>query len=511
MSRFKAVVLSAFLLFLSFPAAFQSDNLVPPALSASVVWFSLVPLLISLRGLPSGSTFRWAFLFGFLSNGGIFFWVIIALGKYGGLSVPLSVSILLLLVALMALFPATALWATARLRSRLPDSLAGPLLLTLLEWARVYVPTQGFPWATPAYSLAGALPLIQIADRVGTAGLNLLIFGTNFALAESLLRWRGRRPLPWVGAGVAGILVAGPAIYGFLQPTDRSTLSPNSSPIRVALIQGNIAQDLKWEPEEKERILEMYKHLSLAARGWDPDLTVWPEAALPYVLPAEIAAIPKLSGFLERSDLLVGAPSASGGEGRIAFRNSAFVLSPGGEVRFRYDKEHLVPFGEYVPLSDILPMHHIVPAVAGNFEAGKGETLPRLREDPYGILICYELLFPSLSVDRVRKGARFLVNITNDAWFDRTSGPFQHAAFGVFRAVETRRPIVRSANTGVTTWFDAGGRMHTPTPLFTRGWIPAEITPSSEITFYVRFPWLVPLAVLVTLSAALLIGFTREP
>jgi apolipoprotein N-acyltransferase len=144
-------------------------------------------------------------------------------------------------------------------------------------------------------------------------------------------------------------------------------------------------------------------------------------------------------------------------------------------------------------------MEYIVPSVAGNFTSGSTAALPTLGAQAYGILICYELLFPDLSIDRVRRGAHFLVNITNDAWFDRTSGPYQHLRFGILRAIETRRPIVRAANTGVTTWFDATGRTHMPTGLFTRGFVIADISPSDKMTFYVRFPHLIPLAILLSL------------
>jgi apolipoprotein N-acyltransferase len=504
MRRFDAVFLSAVLYFLSFPAAFYSANLVPAKLSAVVVWFAFVPLLVALRGASPSTTFRWAYLFGFLSNLGIFFWVIIAMQKYGGLSVWISGSILLLMIVILAFYPAVSLWCAARLRSRAPVWATGPLLCTLLEWSRVYFPAGGFPWATPAYGLAGSLPLVQVADVVGTAGLNLFIFAVNFQLAEWIARRREGRSLPWAGIGTSAVLLLAVATYGWIRIAAEGSPAKAEGKIRVALLQGNIPQDLKWDPDEKDRILANYRQLTRAARESDPDLVIWPEAALPFTLSRDIQSIPFVSEFLGRSDLLAGAPTASGEKDALTFRNSAFVLSSDGRVRFRYDKQHLVPFGEYVPLSGFLPMRYIVPAVAGNFTSGAAQPLAKLGSQSYGILICYELLFPDLTLDWVRRGAHFLVNITNDAWFDQTSGPFQHVHFGIFRAVETRRFVVRAANTGITTWFDRTGRMHTPTDLFTRGFVIADISPSDEVTFYVRFPHMVPLAALILLALSLL-------
>lgn len=499
MSRLDAVFLSAFLYFISFPFAFNTPNLIPGALSATAVWFAFVPLLVALRKALPGESFRWTYLFGFLANAGVFFWVIIAIKKYGGLSIWVSGTILLLLILALALYPAVSLWATARFRPRAPFWLAGPLFFTLLDWIRVYFPLQGFPWATPAYSLSGSLPLVQSADLVGTMGLNLLVFGTNFALAEVIVRWRGKRSFPRILVSAAAFLFVFSASYGFYRLHPTAPPDPSVQKIRIALLQGNIPQDLKWNPDLRNQILSDYGKLTAAVRDSNPDLVVWPEAALPITLPRDIQSLPFLAGLTGGPDLLAGAATAFTRDNTTFFQNSAFVVEADGNVRLRYDKQHLVPYGEYVPFSDILPMEYIVPPVAGNFSPGSTPPLAEIHGHRYGILICYEALFPDLTLDFVRRGAGFLVNITNDAWFDRTSGPYQHVRFGILRAIETRRPVVRAANTGISTWFDPQGRMHTPTGLFKRGYVIADVAPQDRFTFYTRHPRLIPILTLLLL------------
>lgn len=509
MTRLYAVLTSAVLYTISFPVALYSPNLIPPALSGVVIWFAFVPLLLTLRTATPLDNLRFGYLFGILAHGGTFFWAIIAMQKYGGLSPWVSVSIYILMVLVLAPFPAIALYGAAKLRTKLPFWLTGTLLLTLTEWSRLYVPMGGFPWGTPAYALSGFLPLIQSADLVGTTGLNLLLISTNFVLAETWLRWQRREPLPKVALGSIALLIITSLFYGLYRLNDES-LATGKERIRVALLQGNVSQELKWDPEERDQILVDYKKLTRRAGRSKPDLVVWPEAALPFTLPHDLKSLPMLSGFLGNADLVTGAPSALLEGEKATFFNSAFVFSPRGKIRLRYDKQHLVPFGEYVPLSTYLPMEWIVPPVAGNFSAGSTPQLARLGEHAYGILICYEVLFPDLALDMVRKGAHFLINITNDAWFDQTSGPYQHVRFGIFRAIETRRPILRSANTGITTWFDPHGRTHFPTRLFSRGFILADFSPSTNLTFYVRFPHLIPIAVWLFLILSLIWAWRKS-
>ncbi len=508
------MAVSAVLWIISFPVAVYTPNLIPAPLSAIAVCFFLVPLALALRDKTPGESFRAGYLLGLLANGGVFFWITVAMQKYGNLKYWQSVPILLALIAELAFYPALTFWAMAKWKRRAPSWLVGALVFTLLEWTREYVPLEGFPWGTPAYGLYGALALIQVGDLMGIVGINFLVFLLNFVIAQTLSARMERRPVPAAGLGLAGALLAAFLSYGVyrLAGPDPSIGIKRDSAVRVALLQGNIPQDQKWDPVWASQVLERYRRMTVEAAANKSDLVVWPEASLPMSLATDTQTLKFFSdGESGPSDLLIGATTWQSVGDRMFYANSAFSSDPNGRVKLRYDKEHLVPFGEYVPLSDVLPMHRIVPAVAGSFSKGTPPTrLPEVSGNPYGVLICYEVLFPALSVDRVRMGARFLVNITNDAWFDETSGPFQHVRFGRFRAIETRRFVVRSANTGISTWFDPLGRSPQRAGLFKQALLVAEVVPSSELTFYVRHPQAVTLLLAVTFLLTLLGVFRRH-
>jgi apolipoprotein N-acyltransferase len=493
-----AIALSSILSIASFPVVIFGHNLVPGWVSSITVWITFVPLIIALRKSSPKQCFRTGYLFGLFANAGIFFWIIIAMQKYGNLSIFLSASILLAMVAALAFYPAILFWSISRFSDLAPSWLLGSVVLSFLSWTLHYVPAGGFPWGSPAYGLYASSLLIQVSDVVGISGLNFMILLGNFVAAEIFrsLRWRSKFPHGLTGLML--IVITSSLIYGKHALRRESQIKENP-PLQIALLQGNIPQDQKWGQSGEIQILSIYRSLTAAASKEKPDLVVWPEASLPMAISQATTRMPFVEGISD-ANMVIGAPTWSERGGKQYFYNTAFVVTPKGEVLYRYNKRHLVPFGEYVPLADFIPMRAIVPSVAGNFEAGrKLGTLPQVKGSPYAILICYEMLFPELSIDAVRSGAQFLVNITNDAWFDYTSGPFQHSHFAIFRAIETRRSVVRAANTGITTWVDPTGKLHRSTRLFTRDLLQATITPRTERTFYVRYPMLMPVFFLLVL------------
>jgi apolipoprotein N-acyltransferase len=263
-------------------------------------------------------------------------------------------------------------------------------------------------------------------------------------------------------------------------------------------VQGNVPQAQKWDPATQQATLEVYRTLTadLAARG--AEVIVWPETAVPAFFQRDPVARPIVVETAREAsvDLVFGAPSAeprpprsAGGEPRVAYLNSAFVLGPSGAVKARYDKQHLVPFGEYVPLSGLLFFIEKLAHGIGDFEAGRSMPDVSVAGAPVGILICYEAIFPELARSvAVAHGATLLVNITNDAWFGRTAAPWQHLAQSVFRAAELKLPLVRAANTGVSALVAPTGAVLASLPLFTRdalaGTIPRPSHPPA--TLYAR-------------------------
>jgi apolipoprotein N-acyltransferase len=262
---------------------------------------------------------------------------------------------------------------------------------------------------------------------------------------------------------------------------------PGGETIPVALVQGNVAQHLKWDQTQQRAILRTYAELT-RADARESRLVIWPEAAVP----AYVRLEPWVSGWLTAlaaevdRPLLVGAPDAEEVSGRIRYLNSAFLVEPRG-IAARYDKIHLVPFGEYVPLKRLLSFVEAIAAEIGEFTPGRDRVVFPLSGAPFGTVICYEAIFPDQFRRFVRDGARFMVNITNDAWFGDSGGPLQHLATVPLRAVENGVAIARAANTGVSALVHPSGRIEPQLGLFQRGALRVDVPLRTRETFYTRF------------------------
>jgi apolipoprotein N-acyltransferase len=398
----------------------------------------------------------------------------------------------------LALFPALG-FALARLFwapgvSRIFALAAG---LGFSEWLRGHVLT-GFPWNDYGMALGDNLVLAQFAAIGGLGALNVLtvaIFAAPALLADRARKQASRVP---VGLLVAVAALGALAIFGML----RLAVAPPApvAAVKVRLMQPNIAQDAKFSEQNKDEIVADY--LSLSDRTTGPEhtgladvtLLVWPESAFPFILTEDPPALGAIGGALPPGTTLVTgaarigeAPRASGLHPAPAFYNSILVIGRGGIILDTYDKVHLVPFGEYLPMEWLfhrLGLHHFV-HVPGGFEKGAAHsllTLPGL--PPAAPLICYEAIFPeevvpSDAVGALRPG--FMLNVTNDAWFGRTAGPYQHFAQARLRTIEQGLPLLRAANTGISAIVDAYGRVLAQLPLGEEGVVdgvlPGKIAP----------------------------------
>jgi len=257
--------------------------------------------------------------------------------------------------------------------------------------------------------------------------------------------------------------------------------------IRVAVVQGNIDQSLKWAPENQAMILTKYMGLTRSVLAQEADLVIWPESALPFVFNYDVERTNAVRSFVESTEtpLLTGAVVTAGVEGNnVRLSNGALFLDKSGKDREVYEKIHLVPFGEYVPLG--LPIAKLVTAI-GDFEPGNEYTVFRWSGPAFSTLICYEIIFPELVRNFAAKGARILVTITNDAWFGRTAAPYQHFSMAVFRAVENRLPVVRAANTGISGVIDDRGRMVKTSGIFHEDAFVETVRVSQVTSFYTRY------------------------
>ncbi len=443
-----------------------------------LAWVALVPLLACTGRVPAGRSFRLGFLAGLAHYLTLCYWLVATMQTYGGLPVYLSVPLLVLLSAYLSLFIGAFAWSVHRLCPT-PPALFGlvPFIWTALEYLRSFL-LSGFPWELLGYAHHRALHLIQISDILGVYGVSFLTALVNGAAAVGLFflagrPWKGSRPsraacLTAAAAAVLALLAAWG--YGAARLRAVEALAAKAPKVRVAVAQGNIPQQLKWDPAFKLETTAAYLALSQSAAALGAELVVWPETAAPFYFGRDRADTSRVLAGARQAGvfLLVGSPTVVFDGTSPGYYNSAYLVDPGGDVRARYDKAHLVPFGEYVPLKHYLPFVGKIVAQVGDFRPGqKGRTLAWGPGD-LGILICYEIIFPELARAMAASGAGMLINITNDAWYGRSSAPYQHFSMAVFRAVENRRALVRSANTGISGFIDPSGRVLERTPLFER-------------------------------------------
>ncbi len=455
-----------------------------------LAWVSLVPLLFAIQRENLLTSFYLGFTTGFVSFLGILYWIIVAVHTYGRIHIIPSGLILLLLVVYLSLYVGVFAFLLNYIRQRIQWDMVivAPFLWISLEYVRSFFLT-GFPWATLGYSQYMNLPFIQLADITGVYGISFLILLVNSAIYDFIsIMGRRERPLPLrEGVVVLAILfvVFG---YGVAQIKRVEKISFRQRKMKIGLAQGNIDQSIKWNAGYQEETLRIYQNLSSVLAKEKPSLIIWPETATPFFFQSEERYRPLVTEVAEMTGayLLFGSPSFDLVNGRVEYYNSAYLVSPGKEVIGRYDKIHLVPFGEYAPLSEFLFFLGSLSAV-GNLSPGKLVQNLRFPSGDFGVLICYEIIFPNLCRKFVKKGADFFVTITNDAWFGRTSAPHQHLSMATFRAIENRVSIARAANTGISAFIDAKGEIRKRSGLFTQETLVGRIGPRIEETFYTRY------------------------
>ena len=445
-----------------------------------LIWISLVPVLCcALSRTP-----RQALADGWL-NGVVFFtlllrWLDHTFRTYSAIPWPLTWLPILGLAGYCGLYTGLVAAGVSWLSRRLGPGLglaAAPFLWISGEWVRGHL-LSGFPWGLLGYSQAFVLPVIQISEWTGVYGVSFLIASVNAALTGAVaLDWRRA-----VGglAGAAALLLASLG-FGWQSFTRAAEGS-----LPVAVVQPSIDQTGKWDLTTLTQTLELYQQLTLEAGRSAPALVIWPETAVPLFLRQDSATLERLRLLSARvgAPLVLGAVDAEPGTTRRYFNSAFFVTGEG--IGAKYDKIHLVPFGEYVPLSTLLGFVRGWAAFISEFDSGTVRAVFPLREAPFGVVICYEGLFPELFREFVAEGARFMVNMTNDAWFGETSGPWQHLAVLPFRAVENRVAIARAANTGVSAVIEPSGRIRRTLGLFRRGIVEDRLPERTRTTFYTR-------------------------
>jgi apolipoprotein N-acyltransferase len=490
-------VLSGVVLAFALPTVFPifgKTEILPGGQLTVLAYFALAPFLVAVEGAGPRARFGLGVVAALSYYTTAIWWVYVAMHSFGGIPTGLAIPILYLLLGYLSVYWGLSLVFDHDIRARFPrwpQWLVLPAVFTGFELVRNYL-FSGFPWGNLGYLLVRDRGEAQWASLFGVYGLAFIVILTNSAIA---VLWRRALVAPasvpasttprWALVALACALIV-PRLYGFaerrLEEPDTAVermrraaekgllITPRPDRIRVALIQGNIDQKIKnaakggqmSAQEYRDFVLGRYLPLSRQADAEGADLIVWPEASFPGSLPLHPTQFPDVLGPPFRAELLIGGVTAGRTNGRFELSNSGFAIGPDREVLAQYDKHHLVPFGEYVPLEKSLhlPIHKVVPDI-GFFDPGENLNLISVsgRDARFGAMICFDAIFPEIGVDEAREQPDFLVNITNDAWYGFSSASYQFLSMVALRAIETGKPIARAANTGISAFIDRHGNI----------------------------------------------------
>jgi apolipoprotein N-acyltransferase len=461
-------------------------------------WVAFVPLFYAIERQSLRRVFGYAWMQGFVCFIGSLYWVVIALHDFASVPSVLAVLPMLLLAAIMGAYSAAAIWSSEFIARRLgiANLLTIPIAWTALEWVRTYFPI-GFPWNLLGYAAYRNIELIQFAEFTGVYGVSALIMFFNVVAYAVIFQVYSRR-VQMAGLGSLTAAMALAVIFGAWRVHQLSMAAPQGS-LKVAMVQGDIPQSLKWDPKFLETSFEVYRAQSEAAAQRGADLIVWPEAAATFLFqpndryPAQLADDAayrqRLLELAARTGepILFGAPALGVEDNRVGFYNRAYLVSGNGKVEGWYDKIQLVPFGEYVPLRKLLGgLVNRVVVGFGDMFAGREQTLFEVHGAKLAVLICYESVFPNLTRTAVERGANILMNITNDAWYGKSSAPYQLLAMAAMRSIETKAPMVRVANTGISAVIQSDGTITARTSLFERGTETEHVYWRPERTVYTQ-------------------------
>jgi len=491
----------------------------PPFRLPVVSFLALAPAVVLLRRCESEhdprGALRWGFWYGFVTQGAVLYWLVVALWHF----TPLSALGYLATIALFGVWHALLFWLVVRVRLRLPAvpvAIVLPVAWTAVEWAVGHQGDIRFPWLGLGTSLTDAATLVQWADLAGARGVTLWLAWCNVMVVEGFLgnRERGAGSGAFRWRSLAAVLATVLCAWGYGAWRERTL------PVRelgtVGLIQPNEGFREKWDPRHADSVVVKLVTMTraLEARG-RVALMIWPEAAIPgFLQPAWDSSIVGLARESRTPILTGGIYGENHPDGSYDYYNAAFYFDSSGSWRRYpvYEKHFLVPVVERVPFVPARLMQS-VPGVgrwSGGFGRGRGLPLYSTPPGRVGVVICYESAFEELARGYRRAGAEFLANITNDAWYGRTAGPYQHSAHLVMRAIETRMGIARAANDGISEFVDPLGHTYAETGLEQEAVVSGQVRTSDVIPLYVRLgDWVGLLCVLATLGFAGVLAVQR--
>ena len=427
----------------------------PPFEVSILGWFALVPLLLAVKGGTTRSNFLYGYVAGLVFFGSLLYWLV-------NVTVPGMIIVVLMMAVYYAVFAVIAGFAIKYSM----DLFLLPFAWVVLEYIRSHL-FSGFPWGGLGYSQYRNINMIQIADITGAYGVSFVMIA--FSAAVYALLTRSKRKMYYMMVALLFMIIS--TSYG----VHRFNNLPVWASPRISVVQANIPQEQKWSGGFEESIIQEYAALTELAAEDSPDMIIWPETAYPYLISDSDVNDNEIDTLAAKLKIPLLAGIVYGDNGR--YYNSAVLYEGSRGIHDMYYKTHLVPFGEYIPLERYISFirknidkpigdfargdkYTLFPLRSSSSENGEGGTILRQTNFfKFGVLICFEDIFPYIAREFAAGGANILINITNDAWFGPTAAARQHLAASVFRAVENRVPVVRAANTGVSGFIEPTGRI----------------------------------------------------
>ncbi len=431
-----------------------------------ISWIALIPLLLTIKRIRWFYAFLFAWGVGSLSFMGIFFWIM----KVEKFSIPYYLLCGLYLGVFFGFF---GLLTPILSHKSLLYPIYSSALWISLEYLRSHLSFLSLPWALLGHSQYKNLYLIQISSFTGVYGISFLIVLVNVSLGELLERAylyfakKEKKALSRLSLYLylSPLLIVALILYSGKYYVNKIQKNIYNNTIRLGLIQGNVPQEIKWGEENLVSTLDLYESLTKEAAKMKPHLIIWPETSIPI----DLHSVPSHRWRIMRLARQINIPLICGAAGSVKIGgtgdknkkiyNSAFYISSKGQKAGEYRKIKLLPFGEFIPSIGTFSLKSIFPELKSNFTSGKVVKTFSLEGESFGITICWENIFPDLFRKNVLKGATFMVNISNDAWFKDSAGPYQHLMCNIFRAVENRISIARAANTGISCFIDPFGNI----------------------------------------------------
>lgn len=506
-----AAALSGILAAFSYPTVFSGVRFPEMGFLAFFAW---IPLFLSLRRAGPGRSFAGAFVASLFHYSIGMYWIYTAMNSFGGLSPALTVASLAILFAVLSAYFA-AIFAISAWIVRITGwrmRLVRPFVWVGIEFLRGHLPAGGFPWSQVGYSQGSFLTFIQFADTFSVYGVTWLLVFINESLADAISAWRHeQKKRAWKALWPATLLFVLALGYGRYQLV-REHVEPIQT-LKVGIVQANIPQGEKWRGDAIRGIMDTFQNGTMSLESEGASLVIWPEASLPMEIAYDSEKVPHDLGQ-SRADVLFGAVTRSAKPGPHPddepYYNTVMLADGAGKILGHYHKRHLVPFGEYVPWQEYLSFARKMTAQVGQMLPGKEYHTLAYRGHQLGVLICYEDIFPEISRIMTAKGGQVLINPTNDAWYGNSSAAYQHQVFSQFRAIETRRAVIRAANTGISSQIDRQGRIQWQGGLFTREAFMSSLPLYDDKSLYVRMGDVLPIFSLIGMSAVLAFGIFRR-